>query len=122
MQLRTRLSHLHPITGSWPAIAVLALSLCGPAIATAEVIDDLYEARTPVEDRGDAARRAGLARLVGLVAVKLTGRRQAAEIEAVVKAGEAPDSLIVQYEYRQPATPGAATSLDLWARLDKAPT
>ena len=87
--MRTPPSTVQP-GGQALAVAIICVSLVGawwPVAAPAEV--PLYEVTVPLSGTGSAEREAGLVEALGAVAVKASGRRDAASSPAIRGANPA---------------------------------
>ncbi|GAC1036185.1 DUF2066 domain-containing protein [Pseudomonas sp. No.117] len=80
-------------------LPLLASLLVLSPLARAEVVDNLYQVREPVDSQQPDERNAALKRALQELAGRLTGNPQAGQTPALASALAAPESLITQYGY-----------------------
>lgn len=79
-------------------LALCAVLLCS-LVAKAVVVDDLYVATAPVDNRSDSARDAGVAAAFRKVVVKLSGSEEYLQRPEVIKAIRNSNVYLQEYQY-----------------------
>ena len=119
--------HFHAFrspTAGWRRLMMLALAstLFLGTLAkagAAELVEDLFEAEVPVAGRDEDSRQAAIGQALLLVAVKVSGRREAASQGPVTAASAKPDQYLQQYRFRTvEVSDSNPAGLTLLARFD----
>ncbi|VFM98601.1 MAG: hypothetical protein BECKG1743D_GA0114223_104502 [Candidatus Kentron sp. G] len=87
-------------------------------LAHSAPIPELYEVKTPVIDKSEQEREKALRAALRQVIIKITGRREVANRNAIAKALEQPDRYVQQFLYQTEKTPSEPAELVFWAKFD----